>query len=142
MDLPASESERLLGVDNHSAEVQAVVGPRIGRTRLRQLTTDVGKWSMQQLTGINVLLIFVPLGFGAGSLKANAVMAATFNFLAIIPLSALVSDSSDKLSDFWGPLMGGLINATFGNTVELIVSSIVLAHGNSLTMKYRWACSP
>jgi Sodium/calcium exchanger protein len=135
MDLPASESEPLV-VDNNSAEVdhphqhQAVVGPQIERTRL---ATDI----VQQLTGINVLLVFVPLGFAAGLLKANAVMVATFNFLAIIPLSALVSDSSDKLSDSLGPLWGGLINATFGNAVELIVSYIVLAHGNLLTMKDR-----
>ena len=126
MDLPVSESEPLI-YRNDSAEVdpphphQAVVGPQIGRTRWRHLATDVGKWSVQQLTGINVLLIFVPLGFAAAILKANAVMVSSFNFLAIIPLSALVSGSSDKLSDYWGPLIGGLINATFGNAVELIV---------------------
>jgi len=119
----SSESEPLI-YRNDSAEVdplhshQAVVGPQIG---WRRLATDVGKWSVQQLTGINVLLIFVPLGFAAAILKANAVTVSSFNFLAIIPLSALVSGSSDKLSDYWGPLIGGLINATFGNAVELIV---------------------
>jgi len=128
MDLPASESEPLNSAEvDHPHQHQAVVGPRT------RFATDI----VQQLTGINVLLVFVPLGFAAGLLKANAVMVATFNFLAVIPLSALVSDSSDKLSDSLGPLMGGLINATFGNAVELIVSYTVLAHGNSLTMKDR-----
>ena len=138
IDLPVSTSEHLLNGSNEAAEVdhphphQAVVGPQIGRTRWRRLATNVGKLSVQRITGINVLLVFVPLGFAAGILKANAVMVSIFNFLAIIPLSALVSDSSDKLSDYWGPLIGGLVNATFGNAVELIVSYTVLVRGTIL----------
>jgi Ca2+:H+ antiporter len=49
------------------------------------------------------------------------VVISAFNFLAIIPLSALVSDASDTIGNRWGSLVGGLVNATFGNTVELIV---------------------
>jgi hypothetical protein len=48
-------------------------------------------------------------------------LTSVFNFLAIIPLSATVSNISDELSDELGDLWGGLINATFGNAVELIV---------------------
>lgn len=43
------------------------------------------------------------------------------NLLGIIPLSGLVSYAADELSDVVGELLGGLINATFGNAVELVV---------------------
>jgi hypothetical protein len=70
---------------------------------------------------IYVLLVFVPLGFAARIFNWHPVAISVFNFLAIIPLSALVSSSSDDLSHYLGELVGGLINATFGNAVELSV---------------------
>jgi Ca2+:H+ antiporter len=74
-----------------------------------------------QLINIKVLWIFAPLGLTSGALRWNSISTSIFNFLAIIPLSAAVSDASDKLSDAFGDLRGALINATFGNAVELIV---------------------
>ena len=69
------------------------------------------------------LLVFMPLGILGALGGWNSVLTLTFNLLAIIPLSALVSNSADLLSDHVGQLMGGLVNATFGNTVELTVCS-------------------
>jgi Ca2+:H+ antiporter len=68
---------------------------------------------------IRVFWVFVPLGLAAGAFNANSIVVSIFNFLAIIPLSARVSDLSDKLSEEFGDLLGALINATFGNAVEL-----------------------
>jgi Ca2+:H+ antiporter len=70
---------------------------------------------------IRVFWVFVPLGLAAGAFNANSIVVSIFNFLAIIPLSARVSDLSDKLSEEFGDLLGALINATFGNAVELSV---------------------
>jgi Ca2+:H+ antiporter len=68
------------------------------------------------------LLVFVLLGWLAGLFGWNAVAVCAFNLLGIIPLSAVVSYASDNLSEHvGGDLMSGLINATFGNSVELIV---------------------
>jgi hypothetical protein len=67
------------------------------------------------------LLIFMPLGIVFGLCGWNSVATLLFNIAAIIPLGALVSDSADQLSEHVGKLMGALVNATFGNTVELIV---------------------
>jgi Ca2+:H+ antiporter len=74
-----------------------------------------------QTSSIYALLVFVPLGFIAGILGWHSVTISILNFIAIIPLSALVSYSADELSKSVGQLVGGLINATFGNAVELIV---------------------
>ncbi|KND87136.1 Vacuolar calcium ion transporter [Tolypocladium ophioglossoides CBS 100239] len=81
------------------------------------------------LVGLNVLLVFVPLGFVAAQLGWHDVLVSTLNFLAIIPLSALLSDASDTIGNRWGSLVGGLVNATFGNTVELIVGIMAIGHG-------------
>jgi Ca2+:H+ antiporter len=84
-----------------------------------------------KLLSIKLLWPFVPLGLVVGALRWKTVPTSAFNFLAIIPLSAAVSDASDKLSDQFGDLAGALINATFGNAVELIVSHF-LSRANQL----------
>ena len=44
------------------------------------------------------------------------------NFLAIIRLAAILSFATEEISVKLGETVGGLVNATFGNAVELIVS--------------------
>ncbi|KAF8860899.1 calcium/proton exchanger [Acephala macrosclerotiorum] len=85
----------------------------------------------RQLININVLWVFAPLGLTSGALHWNSISTSIFNFLAIIPLSAAVSNASDKLSDAFGDLLGALINATFGNAVELIVGILAVVHGDT-----------
>lgn len=115
-----SESEPFL---NDFAELSEGRGYRKdAEVGWQQMTVNYGRQIAKQLVGIKVLLVFAPLGFIAGFFGWNAVLVSLFNFIAIIPLSALISDASDTLAGGWGSLLGGLINATFGNTVELIVS--------------------
>ncbi|OAA73603.1 Calcium/proton exchanger superfamily [Cordyceps fumosorosea ARSEF 2679] len=80
--------------------------------------------------GLNLLLVCAPLGFAAAAWSWNPVALFLYNFLAIIPLSSLISDASDKLSDRWGGLIGGLVNASLGNTVELIVGLLAITQNN------------
>lgn len=68
-----------------------------------------------------VLLVFLPLGIAATTFGWPPIIVLIFNLTAIIPLSALVSYSSEELSIYVGDLVGELINATFGNVVELSV---------------------
>ncbi|CDO95592.1 unnamed protein product [Kluyveromyces dobzhanskii CBS 2104] len=78
---------------------------------------------------VNYLLIFVPLGliFGYGGLSTSWVFL--LNFLAIIPLAAILAFATEQLSEKVGSTLGGLLNATLGNAVELIVSVIALKEG-------------
>ncbi|KAH0547502.1 hypothetical protein GP486_008428, partial [Trichoglossum hirsutum] len=78
---------------------------------------------------VNVLLICVPLGIIAGAIGFNASAVFTLNFLAIIPLAAILSFATEELSAKLGQTIGGLLNATFGNAVELIVSIVALTRG-------------
>lgn len=72
---------------------------------------------------INVLLVFVPLGIIAGAMGWNPTVVFVLNFMAIIPLASLLSFATEELSAKLGQTLGGLLNATFGNAVELIVSA-------------------
>ena len=78
---------------------------------------------------VNVLLVFVPLGIIAGALGWDPIAVFVLNFLAIIPLASLLSFATEELSVKLGQTLGGLLNATFGNAVELIVRHLV--HGGS-----------
>lgn len=51
------------------------------------------------------------------------------NLVALIPLAWLLGWTTEDLSKRCGPVAGGLINATFGNAPELILSIIALLHG-------------
>lgn len=76
---------------------------------------------------VNVLLVFVPLGIIAGKLGWNPTTVFVLNFLAIVPLASLLSFATEEVSVKLGETIGGLMNATFGNAVELIVSPSVPA---------------
>lgn len=78
---------------------------------------------------VNVLLIFVPLGIIVGYLQLNSLLIFALNFLAIVPLAAVLSDTTEVLANMTGPTLGGLLNATFGNIVELIVALAALYRG-------------
>jgi len=73
---------------------------------------------------VNVLLVFVPLGIIAGALEWDPTAVFILNFFAIMPLAALLSFATEELSVKVGQTLGGLLNATFGNAVELIVRSL------------------
>lgn len=79
-------------------------------------------WGTLSSNYVNVLLVFVPLGIIAGRLHWSPTAVFILNFIAIMPLAALLSFATEELSAKLGQTLGGLCNATFGNAVELIVS--------------------
>src|SRR5579859_8243611 len=78
---------------------------------------------------VNVLLVFLPLGIISGALGWSPPLVFVFNFLAIMPLAALLSFATEELSKKVGQTIGGLLNASFGNATELIVSIVALKEG-------------
>jgi Ca2+:H+ antiporter len=76
---------------------------------------------------VNVFLVFVPLGIIAGASGWNPTAVFALNFLAIVPLASLLSFATEQLAAKLGQTLGGLLNATFGNAVELIVGFPLVA---------------
>ncbi|KAI9884298.1 MAG: hypothetical protein M1823_003907 [Watsoniomyces obsoletus] len=86
-------------------------------------------WKTLASNYVNLLLVFVPLGIVAGATGWNPTTVFILNFLAIIPLAALLSFATEELAAKMGQTIGGLLNASFGNAVELIVSIVALKNG-------------
>jgi Ca2+:H+ antiporter len=64
---------------------------------------------------VNIFLLAVPAGFAlaySGAVDGKIVFAV--NFVAIIPLAALLSYGTEEVALRTGETIGGLINATFG----------------------------
>ena len=78
-------------------------------------------WQVLKSNYVNVLLVFVPLGIISGAMGWSPTAVFLMNFFAIIPLAALLSFATEELSVKLGQTLGGLLNASFGNAVELIV---------------------
>jgi Ca2+:H+ antiporter len=49
--------------------------------------------------------------------------------LAVLPLAGYMGDATEHLAHRTGPTVGGLLNATFGNAAELIISIVALRAG-------------
>jgi Ca2+:H+ antiporter len=78
-------------------------------------------------TWLNVLLVCIPISWTLNYTEKNQpTLVFLFSFLAIIPLAKLLAFSTDQLSIRVGQTLAGLINATLGNAVELIVAIIAL----------------
>lgn len=101
---------------------------------------------------INILLIAAPIGIALHFVNANPVAIFVVNFVAIIPLAALLSYATEEIAIRVGETLGGLLNASFGfvrvvlcmeslltiihsNAVELIVSIIALVKGQVVIVK-------
>lgn len=68
------------------------------------------------------LLVFVPVGIVVGVLDWNPTAVFVLNLLAIVPLAVLLSAVTEEFSRNCSQSVGALLNATFGNALELIVS--------------------
>jgi Ca2+:H+ antiporter len=63
---------------------------------------------------INILLLAVPAGFAINYAHGPVGAVFTVNFIAIIPLAAMLSYSTEEIALRVGEVLGGLLNASFG----------------------------
>ncbi|KAG8213410.1 calcium proton exchanger [Butyriboletus roseoflavus] len=76
---------------------------------------------------LNILLICIPISWALNfALPDQHTLIFVFSFFAIVPLAKLLAFATDELSMRVGQTLAGLMNATLGNAVELIVSIIAL----------------
>ncbi|KAG1754298.1 calcium proton exchanger [Suillus lakei] len=80
-------------------------------------------------TWFNILLVFIPLSFISHHMDWDAGLIFLFSFMAIVPLAKLLGEATDQLSVKLGETMSGLLNASFGNAVEIIVGVAALLNG-------------
>src|SRR5438552_2522417 len=76
------------------------------------------------------LFVFIPITVileHAGELPPPVIFFSAA--LAIVPIAALIVQSTEQLSMRTGDAVGGLLNATFGNAPELIIATVALRAG-------------
>jgi Ca2+:H+ antiporter len=76
-----------------------------------------------------ILLVFVPISLVLQRLHVTATWVFVASGLAIIPLAALMSQATEELAKHLGATIGGLLNATFGNATELIITVLAVRAG-------------
>lgn len=83
-------------------------------------------WATIKHSYLNILLIFVPLGLLSGKLEWNESSVFILNFIAIVPLAKLLGFATEEIALKTNQTIGGLLNATFGNAIEMIISLMAL----------------
>ncbi|KAM0952446.1 putative calcium/proton exchanger, sodium/calcium exchanger membrane region [Dioscorea sansibarensis] len=80
---------------------------------------------------INLLLPFGPVAIILHYLTQKHLQGLVFFFslLGIIPLAERLGYATEQLALYTGPTVGGLLNATFGNATEMIISLYALGNG-------------
>ena len=79
---------------------------------------------------LNWLLIFIPLVLALEHIVPDKpVIIFLFAALAIVPIASLIVKSTEQIAFRTGDAIGGLLNATFGNAPELIISFVALRSG-------------
>ena len=83
------------------------------------------KMSFNQLLikhSLNVFLLFVPAAALLHYSNAAAIWVFVASALAIVPLAGWMGRATESLSERLGAGVGALLNATFGNAAEMIIS--------------------
>ena len=124
---PADERTSLLARPFHTSDGQPPWEDSRGFVRWPAKVAHT-TWEVLISNYVNILLVFVPLGIIAGNVGWSPTVVFILNFLAIIPLASLLSFATEELSMKLGQTLGGLLNASFGNAVELIVSSPAMSN--------------
>jgi Ca2+:H+ antiporter len=82
------------------------------------------------------LLVMVPVLFASERTFPDAdALHFVFSVLAIVPLAALLSRATESVALKTGDTVGGLINATLGNLVELVIALAALRAGEYMLVK-------
>lgn len=76
-----------------------------------------------------LLYAFIPISVVLELMHASPTLIFICSAVAIMPLAALMGRATEALAQHFGPGIGGFLNATFGNAVELIIALMALYNG-------------
>ncbi|KAF8066965.1 Sodium/calcium exchanger protein-domain-containing protein [Lyophyllum atratum] len=77
-------------------------------------------------TPLNICLVFIPVSWALHYTHQSATIVFIFSALGIIPLAALLGLGTEQIALRTSQSVGGLLNATLGNIVEMIIAGIAL----------------
>jgi Ca2+:H+ antiporter len=71
---------------------------------------------------VSIFLVFIPFAYLAHKLQWSPGWVFWLNFLCMIPLASILGDFTEEVAAHTNQVVGGLVNATFGNAVEIVVA--------------------
>jgi Ca2+:H+ antiporter len=74
-------------------------------------------------------LLAAPAAVVVNLLGGPPLLVFVLSAAGILPLAALMGKATEELSVYMGPKLGGLLNATFGNAAELIITILAIRQG-------------
>ncbi|KAL0000374.1 hypothetical protein SO802_014155 [Lithocarpus litseifolius] len=78
---------------------------------------------------LNLLLPFGPAAILVQELTDQTAWVFFLSLVGVAPLAERLGFATEQLAFYTGPTVGGLLNATFGNATELIISIFALKSG-------------
>jgi Ca2+:H+ antiporter len=84
---------------------------------------------------IEWLLVFIPVAIVLRLINATPQLVFAASALAIVPLAYKIGQGTEQLAAHSGAQLGGLLNATFANVTELIVSFFLILKGETEVVK-------
>eukprot|EP00536_Pseudo-nitzschia_multiseries_P000573 jgi/Psemu1/233766/estExt_Genewise1.C_70097 len=89
-------------------------------------TQDENEWSNFLLIWIgkpiSALLLFTPFALASHYLNWGPQWIFWLNFLTMVPLASILGDFTEEAALHTNDVVGGLLNASFGNAVEVVVA--------------------
>lgn len=79
---------------------------------------------------LSSFLVFIPLGIASTFCEWPKWVIFTLNFFSILPMAWLIGKSTEDLASHTGEALGALLNATFGNVVEMLLCIAGIRQGN------------
>jgi len=125
-------------VTTHSQPTGLLRRPIISKeSRLRALFTPVHSvgprptysasfMAALKYTPLNLCLLFIPVSWALHYMHQSATLIFIFSCLGIVPLAALLGLGTEQIALRTSQSFGGLLNATLGNLVEMIIAGIAL----------------
>jgi Ca2+:H+ antiporter len=75
---------------------------------------------------LNWLLLAIPVTVYFSLIAENPGMSFIFSMVAIMPLAFLMGHATEEIALRTSESLGGLLNATFGNAVEIIIAGLAI----------------
>jgi Ca2+:H+ antiporter len=82
-----------------------------------------------------IVVVLIAVSVAAEIYRASELTVFISTAIAIIPLAGLMGRSTEAIAAHAGPRVGGLLSATFGNAVELIIGVFALKSGLTTLVK-------
>jgi Ca2+:H+ antiporter len=92
------------------------------RTSLRRFLSDPTRW-------LNFLWVFVPIALFLEFTHQSQTAIFVTASLGIVPLAGILGEATDALAHRAGARIGALLNATFGNAAEFIITIAAIRAG-------------